>query len=530
VGIGRKEEREKKMGQGKGGDHPLKNLLRRLNNQKIPLNKKIDRTRDAIINFCKENGINSLYVNNDIMQTVIESRNKKVLSGRDLWRNIQQECEFWLRIPFCHTIQINIDCNKSENRAKEMCYFTIGSKRRIGVKPMIFKHDESRTPPGPILITDDSIPDRDSWKRMKMNPTLRKQINWYVAKKFCTEISIGNKIKGLKTVIIDNCVNDQYLFHQDKKTTPYFRLVISYLDGKRHSIKKIKATGISEGELAMSYSTKEVKISPLTQKPENIILLTADQDIVPIELANSKTRFFVDPDTKKKVWKNRVFVCMPKRKKITKTQWERSYLLIDMNLMYERIIETYSRKFPSISNPIESELFLWYLGGCDTNDKPFHGVGYQKFIYKTWEENITEYGKMISMIEGQSIELSNGVIFNGELPLVDLKLYRKFAKRVFRTKLESFKTAKTKKKWKKAFSKQCGDSLYIIPRQIMFQIYWITNIPKIRFEQDVVPVLSPFTKGSDGESLWGYELVNAENCHCNPVCGSAKSVSSDFQI
>jgi len=177
----------------------------------------------------------------------------------------------------------------------------------------------------------------------------------------------------------------------------------------------------------------------------------------------------------------------------------------------------YKKHYPEIEDPMLVEAFLFQLGGCDFHDKPFsrkkrgQSIGYDIIA----DEFIQEFFKYKNMLPTMVLNVEvNGLptSVSAETVQVDWVLYDTFAKNVYKRK--------NKKKKTPLVDPDTTKMRMVIPRQIMFTMMCIRNIPKIRAETGHSIMFDPY--GMDG--YWGYVKTPLPNRPEHFVCTSAKEV------
>jgi len=477
---GGKKEEKKEMGQGKAKRQPLDSLIKRCgkDNFKILQIKKTP-VKKLIGDYLAAKKVKSCISILDLAQDIENSRHIS-RTGQDSYNYVRTRIYEFLFIPQCQKVICTNDCDKTPNIAKEMSYYTINSKRRINKRPL----DSNK-----ILMNDTFIPQGDDWTGMKINPALRKQINYYYPSKFQEEQTLHDQ--NVKIVEFDNYVEKKHLFGTKQNETVFCSLEFMFKNGIRSKISKGSASEISEGEIQIEYFIqKEMK------KNRNItcIAVTNDIDMIPITLINAHHRMTNG------VFDNKVFIaCKTKNKKHGK-----HFTMIDVNMLCKNIFAYHN------NDPLAliKEALLIVLGGCDYNDKPFSGIGY-KYISEAFLNDSSFLGMMEvntklgdQTVKCQTIE-------------IDPAKYLEFARDVYRRKKRTFEQR---------------DDLHVIPRQIMFNLLWYFNTVHIRLNHGCVPVFDPMHVDGSGKSVWGYKFDKVKGAPLSLVCVSANNVSINYFI
>jgi hypothetical protein len=222
-------------------------------------------------------------------------------------------------------------------------------------------------------------------------------------------------------------------------------------------MRDVRSSMIGEGELAVMYYSHKLH-------DRDQAILTVDSDAIILALLNTKNSR-IDPQTGK--FRNRIFVRMQtggqsewdkikaeNDKKIAMglvTQENRSsilkplpretrpkfYTFVDVNALYSGIIEYYRKHLPTVRNPIETHCMFMMLGGTDFTWRNWtyrkgHTELFEKFVLPNYERlglaNMVRRhdDRMMhcdSLRPDRSLKLS--------LVDIDLKLFRKFAERVY---------------------------------------------------------------------------------------------------
>jgi len=499
------------MGAGKGGQVPVDSLIARYGHNGAV--KKINQNFKEIQDYLRSQKSKNACFIIDTMQ-VIESRGFDVIGGRDIAKLIRRKIEQCCSVEMCNSIISVMDKETYDVTTKDMVYFILGSPRRIGVKMMKLPNNRKE-----IIITDTMMPMKDEWKSMKMNPELRKQVNWY----FPTELSKSMRVKSDQwklDIIFDNYVKKEDLFGVNVDKTPYFELRNTYCSGLKTSAPEITGKGslIPEGELAMQYH-----IERLSMQFDAFVCLTSDQDIIPITFLNNY-----------RTQKDNIYLVMPRKTKPKgQKTWKRYFYIIDVKKMIRNIQRS--------GKSIIAEIFLLCMGGCDFFDKPLPRIGYKGFIHKEFLENYKIYKNIVKLIRC-NVNVEGDVEGDRRTegcPIVhvNLKIFKKFIKNVCKRKAKNNKVLNTKKlkekyedKWKKNYKKFNTKELFVIPRQFMFMTLRYMNVPLKRLQNGDLPIFDPLAKDSEGVPIWGYEMKNVDKCFVNPVCCGSKRISMNVKF
>jgi len=437
----------------------------------------------------------------DVMQS-IEKKSEGVTGG-DIYRNyVLGPMMRWLKKERCVGVVIVPDTTKMCNRQKEMDYFRLG-KRRIGKVPMIAPGD------GAHVFGDGGIPSGDDWTSFKMNPHLRKQLNYYLCKRF-SEQHLLPGIRGSKTVIFDNGMDRAACDAiGDPDLTEHFSLRHVYNHGRLVFQKKEEASGISEAELAMEYWWRKLEHPAPTLDEEvedegegeiyehsrtydNVVLWTTDQDILNVVLLNvedheaSPTRLIVYMETH--------------RTRVNKLTMEKTTLwfcrIWDMKQLAFNICTAHRTEHGNPRNAILCEVLLMLLGGCDYHTKAMKGVGYA-LIHECLTARMADLSRMLRLRRaGFTLPITPEPV-----PLrivdIDLEVYQMCVIGILRRKFAG---------WKKQVAKRVGPQLYVIPRQIMCTIAVYANVPRVRYRHGLSFMVDCLQTDAAGVPIWGYAL------------------------
>lgn len=548
------------MGYGSAGNAPMDALKDRHNKPTAFIVRKRQTSNSATLieNYARVNNIKQYDVKLDMMQTIEASRYKKcnpARTGSEMYVDFRNAIRSCLIQERCHTVVVNMDCDKTPTTVKDLVYYTIGGKRRLNKKVMPI-------PKGDIkVISDMKGPETDEWTSMKLNRTLRKQINWYFSDRFIREIVLDNRIKGEKIVVLDNCIKEEDLT-KDPDETDYYTVCIKYVNGEKVSIDIFPASTIHEGEIGMIYFAMKSK------RPQ--FLITTDFDMIHICLLNEKylnldkrqvvivrnttTKFsreimkeiinglksnLSDDVIVKKLarftknapsYKN-VINEIRKDKKMEK-KLEKNIRQIEKNTDPNKIttfinvnqlitnIKRFYLKNGIKENSMEIEVFAMLLGGCDFVKKPFNRCGYMKCINSELFGSLEKYKNIISEM---SIQVSDPdhdekEIF-GILPYIDIKVFKTFTENVY--KKRSVNT------WKKNYDKFLDFDL-VSMRQIMYYMFIVMNVPKLCLDHGFSLVPDPCALDEDNNnrlSIWGYKMAKVKGSPFPKVCVSAEKIS-----
>jgi len=549
------------MGQGKGGDLPFRNLWKRFGRGVVNYLK----TYVSHGNYIGKRGYRNAAYIIDMMQ-VLEGQREgrlpgtnqyyKVSTGLDMYKKVRNSIVQALKCPFVKTVVVAMDANIARNETKDMCYYTL-TKRRANCRPMVVDDNEP-------VIDDDTIPQGDDWTSMKMNPILRREINWYFASKFMKEVTFDLSLKGDQTVIFDNCVLRRDLRKSDP--IPYYSIRVNLRNGRSigpAEPSRKHASCINEGESSMQYFVLDLdKICGY--KHDVFLLETTDQDLYDIIGLGSKYRLggfntlmnrtvtvikkkLYPPEIEKKVEqqikKLHKEICAERRKlKKTIRTWtpgkpptnkyiekrkskivtlrrkkEPYTTFVDMNVLYENIIKYYKKNHPSIADPMTYEAFLFQLSGDDFHDKPCSrkkqsdSIGYN-IIADEFIENLRKYEKMLKPLIVDVIPTNSGFTISAETIEVDWRIYNKFIRNVYKRKNKTRKTP--------IIDPDSTETRMVIPRQIMFTMLCIRNIPYIRMKTGRSIMFDPYCLNG----YWGYEKKPLPDRPNHLVCTSVKAV------
>jgi hypothetical protein len=516
--------------------------------------KIIQKSYTAISNYLDKKNLKNVCIMLDSIQEIESSRDAG--SGLESYKEVRESIRKALSIRTVSRVVVTLDSNKCRNPAKDGVYFSFGGKRRLKKRPILFKKDQGR-----ILINDSRIPTDDAWTGLKMGPESRKQINFYYPDKLSRELRIEKPdawdYHFVKELVVDNCVRRKHLFGLSPNETPYTARLITYNRGAYVGTEETEASCISEGELTMPY----FKDYPDCFNSQNIkfdasVFKGKDQDSIPIALFNygvTKNIFLVIDKKKKKRDENGKPIEDDRGNHV----WEYKYMIVDVKKMSLNMLRAYQGT--GVPHPIASEMFLFFMAGCDFFDKPFPRVGYEKNIFEEYVSDIGKYGKMVREIKtkirmaGSPDEEEEEVI----LVYVNLKRYREFAKKVYLRSAKNRHLARAKKpnlekarkNGLKNFEKVDNRKLFVMPRQFMFHTVYLMNTHRISIKRskkrkvqrlmnngkEVPPNLcgeccmfDPYQTDKRGDPIWGYKLGNVKNCFVNPVCISSEVVSKKF--
>jgi len=340
----------------------------------------------------------------------------------------------------------------------------------------------------------------------------------------------------------------------EPRETQHHLIIARYRDGVRYSIdiEPQHASCIGEGELSMQYFAYAAD-SICENKHDVIFLETIDQDI--IDIVTLSCRYRLDSNGR---LKNRIVVVMKKKEVIdsalksiessevlaedarkSRLKYKRSSkkyahltqivktsdinikeqkkrkdkytIYIDMNVVYYSMMTWYTRHHPQVKDPILVEAFLFKLGGCDFHDKPFHRVGY-RVIAKEFIQQLNTHHRMIS---GLPIKCEGrGKVFHAQTLQIDRRRYEQFAKAVYSRK-------DLNARMPKFFTDEVSrEKRMVIPRQIMFTLLCIANIPWIRFKYKESILFDPY----EYNGFWGYTKKRIPGGPKFPVCSSTDRV------
>lgn len=515
---------------GKGVKGPLENLKKRFGKDKNTyLEKRLNATNRTYktkqgtmkkypsevytltryLEIMTNKNIGKVCIVGDIMQVIEGKRYKRerwggeqeVRTAHELYLSMKAFIVMALQVEGCDTVVLTPDACVNENAAKDMAYFSIGGKRRIGVKPMVLCKEDK----GKIIVKDDFAPSGKDWTSFKRNPLLRQQLNWYLGHKLMSDKVLSQivPLTGSKRVIFDNFIKIEDVHTKDTDSINYYSIVLDYIDGNLVEPDYEDGSNIAEGEMAIEYYVSKLSLDE-EYKNHRFIAYTSDQDIIPITQLNASRREREGIKHPKSY-----YIAMKTRNTKKKTFFK----FFDALQLHENI-----KKFHNYRPlAVEMEMFFFLLGGCDYSKKPLKGVGWEKALYPEYISNPKKYLKMFTFSHIPIKEDENEKIIC-DLVCVNPKIYRKYVYNVFKRKY-------SKKTYEKKFRDLDKKKIQVIPRQIMYNFLWTLNIVQIRIQEGVSLQFDPLETDEEGTSLWGYKKGKVKNSFSDWVVVSSDSVS-----
>jgi len=549
------------MGQGDGKRFPVFQLIERFGEGPYESAWRSHgndvQVLQKLIRFGKIPEDQDIVVLLDMPQTIEKANYVEFQTGLEVYEStVRPRILSFLGIPQVKTVIVCMDCTKNQNRAKEMCYYTLSGSRRLGVVPIDIE-------PGQVFLDDRSFP-VGKWTEFKSCEVAYRQLNHYFAQKFAMETLLpqadGHDYSGEKKVFFDNCIRAQDLFSTaDREMVPYHAKEILYFDGNQAGVHETQASEISEGEYAMSaLVTSFAKMDHARGVRRAYVCITTDQDIIPLSLLGHEYRC-VDGDP----------VCDVFTLMQSKSGGAVGTTVVDVNRTVSSICTNHRHVVKNENLPVEVEVALFLLGGCDNFKKPFYRIGYckdtridpsednetncefrivngQKVVVKRAKRRMDdtihfEFVDKLRLYAGMFRKVkvavrntlpeeqrrdSTSVPDTMDILDIDLEKALVFAKNLFRRKSRSLSEVALRKK-----VADVKESLFVTLRNLMFTILYMKEVPRVRALGRTPINISPFLTDQNGVSVWGYKEGEVEGApQGRPVCVPAERVAHDFFV
>lgn len=475
----------------------------------------------------------------DMPQTIEKMVHSPFRTGFDLYENgVKTRILDFIGIPQVKEVIVCMDCTKNENRAKEMCYYSLYGGRRKNVIPIEIKPDQ--------MFLDDIIPfPEGKWTQFKCCEMARRQVNFYFASKFAMETRLPDygdqDYSGLKTVIFDNCIHSEDLFStSDPNMVPYHAKTIQFRDGSQVFPSEVPASEISEAEYAMqAFITSFAKRDAEKRVSRTYVCVSIDQDIIPLSLLAYKDRIGESHANCS------VFTLMQSFAGGTV-----GTTVFDINLIAQNILSHHKYVLQNEHLPIESEVLLFLIGGCDNFKKPFRGIAYCKnthtlpesatlrkkpkrlddTIHAEFIDKFRVYAKMLREVQVRTPnclpeeQRRDSCLMPETMTIIDVDfdVLGLFAKNLYKRKNQNL----SKRKIIERFNRE-RTNLYVTMRQLAFTMLYMTQVPRVRALHMTPINISPMTVDACGTSVWGYHDAKVEGAQ-GLVCASASSVAIHY--